>query len=73
MNRLWGDAHEGFTVYRDERKAWEPIESDVIKKYGSDEVTLNVFLQDLDLVEKSAPIPSDAVRCLAIQGAKGLE
>jgi ATP-dependent DNA helicase UvrD/PcrA len=32
-----------------------------------------VFLQELDLVEKSPPIPPDAVRCLTIHSAKGLE
>lgn len=70
---LAGQANEGFTDYHNERNAWEQIENDVVKKYGSDDVTLNVFLQELDLVEKSAPIPPDAVRCLTIHSAKGLE
>jgi len=68
-----GQASEGFTDYRVERKSWEQIQTDVIKKFGSEDVTLNVFLQELDLVEKSPPIPPDAVRCLTIHSAKGLE
>jgi DNA helicase II / ATP-dependent DNA helicase PcrA len=70
---LAGQATEGFTDYKEERRAWEQIQQDVIKKFGSDEVTLNVFLQELDLVEKSPPIPPNAVRCLTIHSAKGLE
>jgi DNA helicase-2/ATP-dependent DNA helicase PcrA len=58
---------------KEERRAWEEIQQDVIKKFGSDEVTLNIFLQELDLVEKSPPIPPNAVRCLTIHSAKGLE
>lgn len=70
---LAGQENEGFTDYREERKAWEQIQNEVIKKFGSEEVTLNVFLQELDLVEKSPLIPPDAVRCLTIHSAKGLE
>jgi DNA helicase-2/ATP-dependent DNA helicase PcrA len=70
---LAGQAAEGFTDYKEERQAWEQIQQDVMKKFGADEVTLNVFLQELDLVEKSAPIPPNAVRCLTIHSAKGLE
>jgi DNA helicase-2/ATP-dependent DNA helicase PcrA len=68
-----GQANEGFTDYHNERNAWEQIQNDALAKYGSDDLTLNVFLQELDLVEKSAPIPPDAVRCLTIHSAKGLE
>jgi DNA helicase II / ATP-dependent DNA helicase PcrA len=70
---LANQAAEGFTDYHEEREAWEQIQTDVMKKFGADEVTLNVFLQELDLVEKSPPIPSNAIRCLTIHSAKGLE
>jgi DNA helicase II / ATP-dependent DNA helicase PcrA len=70
---LAGQANEGFTDYQEERQAWEQIQHDVIKKFGSEDVTLNVFLQELDLVEKSPPIPPDAIRCLTVHSAKGLE
>jgi DNA helicase-2/ATP-dependent DNA helicase PcrA len=72
-NAIAGQGSEGFTDYREERLAWEQIQTDVVKKFGSDDLTLNVFLQELDLVEKSPPIPSDAIRCLTIHSAKGLE
>lgn len=70
---LAGQDNEGFTDYREERQAWAQIQSDVMKKFGPDDLTLNVFLQEFDLVEKSPPIPPDAVRCLTIHSAKGLE
>ncbi len=70
---LANQAVEGFTDYPEERAAWEQIQTDVIKKFGSEEVTLTVFLQELDLVEKSPAIAANAIRCLTIHSAKGLE
>ncbi len=59
-------ANEGFTDYHEERNAWEQIQNDVMTKFGFEEVTLNIFLQELDLVEKTPPIPTNAIRCLTI-------
>ena len=64
---------EGFADYTDEKAIWEELQQRVIAKYGRDELTLNTFLQEFDLSEKSAPIPPDAVLCLTIHSSKGLE
>jgi DNA helicase-2/ATP-dependent DNA helicase PcrA len=70
---LAGQATEGFTDYPEERQAWEQIQREIVKKFGAEDVTLSLFLQELDLVEKSPPITPDAIRCLTIHSAKGLE
>jgi DNA helicase II / ATP-dependent DNA helicase PcrA len=64
---------EGFADYKNEKSAWEDIQKDIAHKYSSEDLTLHVFLQELDLREKSPPIPPNAVRCLTIHSAKGLE
>lgn len=64
---------EGFVDYSDEKAIWEELQQRVIDKYGRDELTLNTFLQEFDLSEKSVPIPPDAVLCLTIHSSKGLE
>jgi DNA helicase-2/ATP-dependent DNA helicase PcrA len=72
-NALAGQAAEGFVDYRGDRTAWEALQADIIGKFGVEDITLNAFLQEMDLREKSTPIPPDAVRCLTIHSAKGLE
>lgn len=71
--KLGTSAEEGFADYPEEKSIWEDLQQRVVDKYGRDELTLNTFLQEFDLSEKSAPIPPDAVRCLTIHSSKGME
>jgi DNA helicase-2/ATP-dependent DNA helicase PcrA len=64
---------EGFTDYHEERIAWEELQSQTFSKYGQDDVTLNILLQEFDLAPKSPPTPPHAIKCLTIHSAKGLE
>lgn len=70
---LDGQNGEGFTDFEDEKAIWEELQGRTLAKYGRDDLTLNVLLQEFDLSEKSPPIPPDAVRCLTIHSAKGME
>ena len=55
-----------------ELEVWRSLHHDVVHEYGGN-VTLNVYLQQMDLASK-APIPKPgAVRCMTVHGAKGLE
>jgi DNA helicase II / ATP-dependent DNA helicase PcrA len=72
-NKLGQHDEEGFTDFYEEKVTWEEIQKRIIEKYGRSELTLNTFLQEFDLSEKSAPIPDDAVRCLTIHSSKGME
>ena len=71
--KMGGQQETGFVDYTEESSAWAELQNQALGKYGSDELTLNVFLQELDLSEKSAPIPDDAIRCLTIHTSKGME
>jgi DNA helicase-2/ATP-dependent DNA helicase PcrA len=64
---------DGFTDFNDEKAIWEDLQTRTIDKYGREDLTLNILLQEFDLSEKSPPIPPDAVRCLTIHSAKGME
>lgn len=68
-----GANHEGFTDFVDEMTIWTELQTRILNKYGRDDVTLNVLLQEFDLSEKSPPMPANAVRCLTIHSAKGME
>jgi DNA helicase-2/ATP-dependent DNA helicase PcrA len=70
---LAGQQEQGFVDYSEELIAWKELQKQILYKYTSDEISLNVFLQELDLSEKSPPVPPDAVRCLTIHSSKGME
>ena len=42
-------------------------------KYGEDGVNLEILLHEVDLSSKASPIPPNAVRCMTVHGAKGME
>ena len=55
-----------------ELDVWRNLHHDVVHERGGN-VTLNVYLQQMDLASK-APVPKPgAVRCMTVHGAKGLE
>lgn len=62
-----------FVDFSDERATWDELQQGTLNKYGREDLTLNVLLQEFDLSEKSPPVPPNAVRCLTIHTAKGME
>ncbi|MCL2648568.1 MAG: ATP-dependent helicase [Phycisphaerales bacterium] len=71
--QLDGRNEEGFTDFNDEKTIWKELQARTFDKYGREDLTLNILLQEFDLSEKSPPIPTNAVRCLTIHSAKGME
>ncbi|HSK80372.1 MAG TPA: ATP-dependent helicase, partial [Thermoanaerobaculia bacterium] len=57
----------------EEMDTWRSLHEDIIREYGFYDLTLNIYLQQMDLASK-APLPSPAaIRCMTIHGSKGLE
>ena len=55
-----------------ELDVWRGLHHDIVQERGG-AVTLNAYLQQMDLASK-APVPKPgAVRCMTVHGAKGLE
>ena len=57
----------------DELETWRELHEDMIQEYGARKLTLNVYLQQMDLMSKLPPPKPDAVRCMTVHGSKGLE
>ena len=66
-------AGEGFTDYEEERSAWLELQAATLDRYGRDQTSLQVLLQEFDLSPKAPPVPPDAVRCYTIHTSKGME
>ena len=56
-----------------ELEAWRELHEDMIQEYGVHNLTLNVYLQQMDLMSKVPPPKPDTVRCMTVHGSKGLE
>ncbi|MEX2120421.1 MAG: ATP-dependent helicase [Pirellulales bacterium] len=69
-----GSASEkAFEEFDDEKEIWEALKSDIAQHYALSDVSLHMFLQELDLRAKEKPAPPEAVRCLTIASSKGME
>ena len=57
----------------DELDTWRELHDDMLREYGPGGLTLNVYLQQMDLISKAPRPKPDAVRCMTVHGSKGLE
>jgi DNA helicase-2/ATP-dependent DNA helicase PcrA len=63
---------EAFPGYENEKRVWEELMREIIQSLG-DELSLEAFLQHLQMYSKE-PLPSDdSVRLMTIHGSKGKE
>lgn len=62
-----------FQEFDDEKDIWTSLKGEISQHYTLSDLSLHMFLQELDLRAKEKPAPSDAVRCLTIASSKGME
>jgi DNA helicase-2/ATP-dependent DNA helicase PcrA len=55
-----------------ELDTWRELHGELVREHGED-LTLNVYLQHMDLAPKTPRPGPNAVRCMTVHGAKGLE
>ncbi len=63
---------EAFTRYEEERSVWEELMREIAESLGA-EITLEAFLQELQMHSKEPTPRPDTVRLMTIHGAKGKE
>jgi DNA helicase-2/ATP-dependent DNA helicase PcrA len=71
--RLSSEPSNVFADFPEEKEIWVQLQESVLQRFGKEDVTLQVLLQEFDLSPKTAPIPNNAVRCFTIHTAKGME
>jgi len=60
-------------VLTTEIETWRELHGELVHEHGETALTLNVYLQHMDLMPKAPRPEPNAVRCLTVHGAKGLE
>ncbi len=56
-----------------EVSVWKDLDSSIRGRVGVDDLTLNHYLQEMDMLSKAAPQPDGAIPCITVHGAKGGE
>ena len=69
--KSWGSDKDLELV--DEVGTWRELHGDIVREYRHEDMTLNVYLQRIDLSPKTVRPGPNAVRCMTVHGAKGLE
>ena len=69
--RSWNGADRA-ELTKEEVTTWKGLHRDVVTEYGAS-VPLNTYLQQLDLSSKTPPPGPNALRCMTVHAAKGLE
>lgn len=62
-----------FGEYAEEKATWDALLADIRAQFGSEEVTLHLLLQELDLRSKSPAVPKNGIPCYTIHSSKGME
>lgn len=57
----------------EETRTWNDLHGATLREHGTENITLNLYLQEMDLQSKAPARPAGAIPCLTVHGAKGLE
>jgi len=60
-------------IEADEMKTWQDLHEALLQEHSLDNVTLHLYLQEMDLKSKAAIRLPGSIPCLTVHGAKGLE
>jgi DNA helicase-2/ATP-dependent DNA helicase PcrA len=71
LNQTDGDG-DAFPDYDDDKASWERIADQIHRTHG-DNVSLHLFLQEMDLSPKAKVLSKDCVRLQTVHTAKGVE
>ncbi|MDR2344797.1 MAG: ATP-dependent helicase, partial [Planctomycetaceae bacterium] len=73
FNKNYEDNKNNADLVKEEITTWQELHQSLLNEYSSENITLNIYLQELDLKSKTPPQPPNSVRCITVHGAKGLE
>ncbi len=71
---IFGSEAEAYNEeFLNEKNVWQELTYEIDSQYGSENVTLHQFLQELDLRSKAPAPPEGAIPCFTIHASKGME
>lgn len=70
---FWGQEWLDDPLEIEEKNTWKELHGAVMREHSPDNVTLHLYLQEMDLKSKTAARAPGTIPCLTVHGAKGLE
>ena len=58
---------------KEEMQTWQELHADLLREHTPANMTLHLYLQEMDLKSKAPTQSPGSVRCLTVHGSKGLE
>lgn len=73
LNWFWANTWLDEPLEIEEKNTWIELHEALVREHTLENVTLNLYLQEMDLKSKVAVRMPGSVPCLTVHGAKGLE
>ena len=70
---FWSQNWLGEPIESEEIKTWQDLHGTLMREHSPENVTLHLYLQEMDLKSKAAVRMPGSIPCLTVHGAKGLE
>jgi DNA helicase II / ATP-dependent DNA helicase PcrA len=70
---FWNQGWIDDPLEKEEIATWQELHGALMREHGPENITLNLYLQEMDLKSKAAPRQQGAVSCLTVHGSKGME
>ncbi|MBF0138582.1 MAG: ATP-dependent helicase [Magnetococcales bacterium] len=70
---FWNNKWLDNPLEAEEIKTWQELHGSLLQEHSPENVTLHLYLQEMDLKSKSSAQVPGSVPCLTVHGAKGME
>ena len=70
---FWANTWMDDDLEAEEIQTWQELHVGLLREYSPENITLHLYLQEMDIKSKAPAQLPGSVRCLTVHGAKGLE
>jgi DNA helicase-2/ATP-dependent DNA helicase PcrA len=73
LDYFWSQQWLDDPLELEEMRTWQELHAALLREHAPDNLTLHLYLQEMDLKSKAAARLPGSIPCLTVHGAKGLE
>jgi DNA helicase-2/ATP-dependent DNA helicase PcrA len=73
IEAFWVNKHSGDDLETEEIGTWRELQESLTREHAPENLTLHLYLQEMDLKSKAPAQLPGSVRCLTVHGSKGME
>ncbi len=73
LESFWKETHVDDDQEAEEIATWQELHASLTREHAPENITLHLYLQEMDLKSKAPAQMPGSVRCLTVHGSKGME